>query len=328
MKSKISVIIPVYNVSEFLEKCIESCINQTFRDIEIIIVNDGSTDSSGLIIEKYAGSDERIVIISKENEGVFLSRLKGWNTAQGEYIFYLDGDDYLPEDALEKLYNIAQNDRLDYVIGGLCVVEGGRMKYQKLENTESLLSDDEFFYSLLQCGWNVCGRLIRRSLCNDFIVKPIAMGEDLYQNMQIVPNVKRAKEIQYCVYYYVRHAKSVTCSTDKNRSEFLNLQMMDSVLGLVNELDYDRKMKFTVYYIFRSNLLYFIKNRRQEIRPIIMNHIWSKREARSVIFHYGKLYYFLLAVYIHLPDFTCAALKVFDRLNLISIVRKYKLDKI
>lgn len=328
MKPKISVIIPVYNVSEFLEKCIESCINQTFRDIEIIVINDGSTDNSGLIIDKYVKQDNRIIIISKENEGVFLSRLKGWNIAAGEYIFYLDGDDYLPEDALEKLYNIAKENKLDYVIGGLCCVEKGQLKYQKLENTESLLSDKDFFYYLLQCGWNVCGRLIKKTLCNNFVIRPIAMGEDLFQNMQIAPNVKRAKGIQYCVYYYVRHAKSVTYSTDVNRNRYLHLQMTDSVLSLVDELNYDREMKCVIYYIFRNNLLYCIRNRIQEIRPIIMKYIWNKREARSVIFQYRKLYYVLLAAYIYIPKFTFAALNVFDKLNLIMIVRKFKLHKI
>lgn len=328
MNPKISIVIPVYNVSEFLEKCIESCINQTFQDIEIIIVNDGSTDSSILIIEKYAEADKRIVPVSKENEGLFLARLTGFSVAQGEYIFCLDGDDFLPENALEILYDAARKNDLDYVMGGYCLVKGDNMKYYEYEKLDSILSGKEFLFYLIRSGWNIWGKLIRKSLCNDFLIKPITMGEDLFLNMQILPKAKRAMSIQNCVYYYVKHAKSMTCSTDENRKNKLNLQMIDSILALVDELDYERKMKYEIYYIYRNYLIYFIKKRVQEIRPILMRHIWNKREARSVIFHYGKLYYVLLAAYIYIPEFTAVTLEIFNKLNLMTIVRKSKLHKI
>lgn len=328
MKPKISVIIPVYNVSEFLEKCIESCINQTFRDIEIIIVNDGSTDSSGLIIEKYAEADKRIVLVSKENEGIFLTRLTGFSVAQGEYIFCLDGDDFLPEDALEILYDAAKKNDLDYVMGGYCLVKGDNMEYYEYEKPDSILPGKDFLFYFIRSGWSIWGKLIRKSLCNDFLIKPISMGEDLLLNMQILPKAKRAMSIQHSVYYYVKHAQSIMSSTDENRKNKLNLLMIDSILALVDELDYERKMKYEIYYIFRNHLIFFMKKKVYEIRPIIMKHLWSKREARSVIFRYGKLYYVLLAAYIYMPEFTAVTLEVFNKLNLMTIVRKLKLHKI
>ncbi|WP_455640380.1 glycosyltransferase family 2 protein [Parabacteroides sp.] len=328
MEPKISVIIPVYNVSEFVAKCIESCINQTFRDIEIIVVNDGSPDDSGIIIEKYAGMDKRIVPVFKENEGLLLARLTGCSVAKGEYIFFLDGDDFLPEDALEVLYDAAKANDLDYVMGEFHIVKKGEMEYCKYGKTESVFSGKDFFFYLLNCGWNICGKLIRRSLCNNLIIKPISMGEDLFLNMQIVPKAKKAMAVYHSVYCYVMHDKSMTASTDEERNKFLNLQMTDSVLALVNELDYDQKMKYRIYYIFRNYLIYCMKKRIQEIRPILMKHIWSKKEARSIIFHYGKLYYALLAISVYMPKFTYAVLNIFERLNLIVIVRKCKLHKI
>ena len=328
MEPKISVIIPVYNVGEFVTKCIESCINQTFRDIEIIVVNDGSPDDSGIIIEKYAGMDKRIVPVFKENEGVLLARLTGCRIARGEYVFFLDGDDFLPEDALEQLYNAAKVNDLDYVMGEFCFVEEGNMRYCKSEKLDSILSGKDFFFYVMSNKWSVCGRLIRNSLHNDFIIKPIAMGEDLFHNIQVVPKAKRAMSLHHCVYYYVRHNKSITASTDEERNKFLNLQMTDSILALVNELDYDRKMKYRIYYFFRFYLIYCMKKRIQEVRPILMKHIWSKKEERSIIFHYGKLYYALLAISVYMPKFTYTVLKIFERLNLIAIVRKCKLHKI
>lgn len=321
-KPKISIIISVYNISQFLEKCIESCINQTFRDIEIIVVNDGSTDSSGSIIEKYAGLDKRIVPVTKENEGLLLARLTGCSVAQGEYIFFLDGDDYLPEDALEPLYDAIKANDLDYVMGEHCIVVGDNIEYCKNENSDLILSGKDFLYNLVPKRWNIWGILMKKSLCNEFIIKPISMGEDLFLNMQILPKAKRAMGIRHSVYYYVRHAKSMMSSTDENRNKLWYLQMADSVLALVGELDYDRKMKYKIYYIFRSHLIHYIDKREQEMRPILIKHIWSKREARSVIFHYGKLYYALLAAYIYRPELTFAVVRMVRKLNLKAFVGK------
>ncbi|RYE37019.1 MAG: glycosyltransferase family 2 protein, partial [Sphingobacteriales bacterium] len=115
MPPKISVIIPVYNVSEYLDECLRSAVGQTLQDIEIIVVNDGSTDNSQEIIDRYAAGDNRIVPVVKKNEGLANARKSGLEKAQGEYIFHFDGDDYLPLDALEGLYAKAVETKADIV---------------------------------------------------------------------------------------------------------------------------------------------------------------------------------------------------------------------
>ncbi len=107
MPPKVSVVIPVYNVGKQLEKCLDSVVAQTFPDIEIIVVNDGSTDNSPEIIARYADKDSRIVVIDKSNEGLAYARKSGIEAAQGEYIQHLDGDDFLEPDAIELLYNLS-----------------------------------------------------------------------------------------------------------------------------------------------------------------------------------------------------------------------------
>lgn len=104
MDVKISIIIPVYNVAPYLDACLSSCVNQTFRDIEIIVVNDGSPDMSYQVIAAYAAMDERIVVVNKENAGLIYARKSGLDIARGEYVFHLDGDDYIENNALEVLY--------------------------------------------------------------------------------------------------------------------------------------------------------------------------------------------------------------------------------
>ena len=100
----VSIIIPVYNIGKYLEKCLDSVIAQTFPDIEIIVVNDGSTDNSPEIIARYVDKDPRIVVIDKANEGLAYARKSGIEAANGEYIQHLDGDDYLELDAIELVY--------------------------------------------------------------------------------------------------------------------------------------------------------------------------------------------------------------------------------
>lgn len=110
---KVSVIIPVYNVEKYLRQCLNSITNQTLEDIEIICINDGSTDNSLKILKKYAQKDQRIIIINKENSGAADSRNKGLKIAQGEYIGFVDGDDWIDKNYYEKLYNVALKNGAD-----------------------------------------------------------------------------------------------------------------------------------------------------------------------------------------------------------------------
>ncbi len=114
----VSVIIPVYNADKFLDKCIQSVINQSYTNWELILINDGSTDESGLICDTYAQNDKRIKIIHNKNQGVSVTRNIGINKATGDYLFFLDADDYLPKDSLKTLiYYIEKHPELDVIKG-------------------------------------------------------------------------------------------------------------------------------------------------------------------------------------------------------------------
>ncbi len=110
MIPKVSIIIPVYNVEKYLKECLNSVVNQTLKEIEIICVDDGSTDNSLSILEEYAKKDNRINLLKQENSGAGAARNKGLDSARGEYIYFLDSDDFLELNAIEILYNqIAKN---------------------------------------------------------------------------------------------------------------------------------------------------------------------------------------------------------------------------
>ena len=113
---KVSIIVPVYNVEKYLSTCLDSLINQTLTDIEIICVNDGSTDSSLAILKDFANKDSRIKILDKQNEGVSVARNLGIEVATGQYLMFVDSDDYLIENACEKALNIIEYDGSDICI--------------------------------------------------------------------------------------------------------------------------------------------------------------------------------------------------------------------
>lgn len=134
---KVSVIIPVYNVEKYISKCLDTLINQTLKDIEIICINDGSKDNSLSILKKYAQKDSRIKIIDKQNEGLSVARNDGLKLARGEYIGYVDSDDWVDLDFYEKLYNAAKKYNSDIACGNIIrcgkKVKKYRIKYLKEE---------------------------------------------------------------------------------------------------------------------------------------------------------------------------------------------------
>lgn len=163
-KAKVSVIIPVYNVEKYLRECLDSVISQTLKDIEIICVNDGSPDNSLAILKEYARNDKRFVIIDKKNEGVGRARNDGINKATGEFVCFMDPDDFYPEnDVLESLYNAAKNNNVLVACGEFAEYNGesisqnysGIYKKYLFENDGIIdYKDFQFDYGYIRCIYN------------------------------------------------------------------------------------------------------------------------------------------------------------------------------
>lgn len=128
--AKVSIIIPVYKVEEYLHQCLDSVVGQTLRDIEIICVNDGSPDNCDKILQEYAAADDRIKIINQENAGLAAARNTGLPAATGEYVGFLDSDDWVSLDFYERLYNIAKHYDADVAGGGTAYMYGDKKKHE------------------------------------------------------------------------------------------------------------------------------------------------------------------------------------------------------
>ena len=170
LMKKISIIVPVYNAENYLEKCLQSVFNQDFDDYEVVIVNDGSTDGSVKVIQKFIRKyNEKIVLIEKENGGLSLARNIGIQKATGEYVTFLDSDDYISTDYLKVLYNTAKKYNSDMVASG---------QYKVKENGEII---DSIFYKPDQYGncnlrrLNISGKIYRKDYLNKYgIYFPVA----------------------------------------------------------------------------------------------------------------------------------------------------------
>lgn len=187
MKPKLSVIIPVYNAANFLERCLESVLNQTIKDLEVIAVNDGSKDGSLLILNEFAKRDSRLTVLSKENEGVVLARMAGLRVASSDYIYYLDADDYIEPDLVEEaLFKMQETDSDILLFNFNFCTEGVETLSRPYE--KEFYSNIEFLkYIWMGKGYNALWTYIhKKSLyANIHISKEISFGEDLYLTTQL-----------------------------------------------------------------------------------------------------------------------------------------------
>lgn len=240
---KISVILPVFNTQDFLKNSIESCLKQSLSDIEIIIIDDKSTDSSLKIIESY--KDERIKIIkNKENLGTFLSRNEGIKIANGEYIIFLDGDDYLENESLEILYDLAVSKSADMVNFG--IINKPIIKNATLPkiHTEEILGEEitnQIIIKDFKKSWFiVCARLFKTALVKNaikqlaFIDRHLISSEDSILFFVICLLAKKSVGVKKNFYIYCQNDGSIMRSINKEKL----LKQIDDRTYLKNALDY------------------------------------------------------------------------------------------
>ena len=213
MEKKVSIIIPVYNTQKYLKKCINSIIDQTYSNLEIILVNDGSTDNSLEICKEYEKIDERVFIISGENHGVSHARNMGIRKAKGEYLYFADSDDYLETDAIEKMIQGFEKADCELIIAGYNEVESEEKIVKKSWGKSKLKSDDAKKLILDENGvggylWN---KLFKLSLIKKFEIKfdeTIYVWEDVLFVMEYLDKCKYVCLIDDIVYAYCRRAGS------------------------------------------------------------------------------------------------------------------------
>ncbi len=212
---RFSILVPVYNGEKYLKECIDSILNQTYKNFELIIVDDGSTDNSGVICDEYAEKDSRISVIHQENKGRYAARISCLNNVKGEYVFFVDADDYIASDCLEKINEQIENSSVDVVFFDY-MKENNNGQYE-YESTFPQYADGYFFSAKdkqqidlqflstheLNSLWL---KIFRKDLLNvqelDINCGVFQMGEDAFISARIYKNINTAVYFKYAPYYY------------------------------------------------------------------------------------------------------------------------------
>lgn len=240
-KNLVSIIIPVYNAHEFLDKCINSVINQTYKNIELIMINDGSTDNSLEIINSYSKKYKFIHIFDQKNSGAGAARNKGIQHATGDYLLFLDSDDYIDNDYVETLINNIGNN--DVLVSG----------YKKIQNDKYIFTKKPTYdkWSLYKFNSTSC-KLYLTKFIKDNNIKysdKFKIGEDIYFNLSILSNTNKIKSINYAGYNIV-----VNCNSLTHTSNITKENRKTEMLSLLKNID---KEFGNSKYIYIKMLLFF-----------------------------------------------------------------------
>lgn len=240
----ISIIIPVYNTERYLEKCIESILSQSYKNLEIILINDGSTDTSALICDLLCNRDNRIKVIHKTNGGVSSARNEGLKYASGDYIGFVDSDDWINKDYFETLYNaITRYDADISICGYVSEMDNGSVAKSTAVSEAIVFNNEEaikaMFDGTIFMG-HMCNKLYKKQTVKNIkFEKDIHMYEDLLFNVQTIIKSNKIVFIPSFGYHYVRHEESA-CNSIDNRymsiinaysimKEKLNMEMRDAL---------------------------------------------------------------------------------------------------
>lgn len=305
MNVKVSVIIPVYNCEKYIEECIESLINQTLQECEFIFVNDGSKDKSEEIIKKYADKDERITLINQKNSGVSVARNVGIKKASGEYIGFVDADDYVESNYYEKLYNAAKRNQCEIVICDFKVEVNG--KYNKFNMpfikdkvmNKEYIEDKIYPFFIREDSLNaVWNKLYKSSIINNNKIEfPIELdlGEDGLFNVRAFTYCSRCFFMDYSGYFY----RDVDGSATRNVIEKdyfkralnvyeSNLKEYDKWSIKKDEIEKLKAIKF-LNVVIGLTYIYFVPNENNRLKDrylYVKNMINDEEVSRNINKYY------------------------------------------
>lgn len=282
---KVSIIVPIYNIKEFLPACLNSIIDQTYKDFEAILVDDGSTDGSSLIVDEYASRDSRFVSLHKKNGGLVRAWQDGVKKTSGDYLLFIDGDDFFAVDAISNLMKPVEAHNVDMSIGNFFYdhrPNGGQLVQHQNYMEEGLYAGEkliDIYRNIIPKAGNYlspsrCGKLIRRSVFMEnmhYSNPDISSAEDVNIMLPVLFSCKSVYCSKVNVFYYVNRGTSISHTL---RESFLDGYI--SLIGILEKVIEDKKLpldkdihnlynKYGILwytYVYDSNLAYKDKIRQ------------------------------------------------------------------
>ena len=273
---KVSVIVPIYNVEKYLEKCINSLLSQTLEDIQIILVNDGSKDNSGNIAREYEKNNKnRIIYVEKENGGLSDARNHGLKYATGDFIAFLDSDDYIEKNAYEEMYNKAIEENADYVECDFIWEFPNKIRVDKqypYKNKKEMLS----FVRVV--AWN---KLIKRQLITDNNLEfPKGLRyEDVEFTYKLIPFVNKFAYVDKPFIHYVQREGSIANVQNERTAEIFTV--LDNVIEFYKKNniyeEYRDELEYNyARYLLCSSLKRMCKIKDKTIREKLLTESWER----------------------------------------------------
>ncbi|UTX46973.1 glycosyltransferase [Chryseobacterium sp. MA9] len=315
--SKVSIIVPVYNVENYLTKCLDSLVNQSLSNIEILVVNDGSKDNSGKIIEEYAQRyPEKIKAFSKENGGLSDARNFGLDRAAGDYIGFVDSDDYVSETMFEEMLLLGEKYKAKMVICNIQKVdETGKVtqKLTQLPNMPEKIALENNFSVFSDISYFACNKLFKKELFHQRRFKKGVHFEDIQLIPQLLLECDTIAQTQNFHYQYLERTDSITKThTEKGldmlkavadvenvfnesqyshkKEELKNFQIFEGVYSFLAYLAFVKKEE--IFYSMSDQLVLFMKERQIKIQDILKYSRFGKNYLLSLPLK-KKIFYLL-----------------------------------
>ena len=296
---KVSIIVPVYNVMDYLNRCIDSLINQTLSDIEIILVDDGSTDNSPQMCDNWSKLDQRIKVVHKKNAGLGFARNTGLGMSSGEYVAFVDSDDYVDYNAFEILYNTAKNSNADAVYSYSFVrVKNGIVNYPKITQKEDLVFEGNdtikqiilrMFGSRTQknnipnLGFSVCKTLYKRKCIDDYSLRFVSereyISEDAIFQIDFLCHANKIVRKPICYYYYCYNSSSLTHKYQKGRFDRDVLyckEVRRKMYSISDNANVEQAFNLFLFERARDTMSYVVHNSKENVNQELLEICGNK----------------------------------------------------
>lgn len=275
MENKITVIVPVYKVEAYLNRCIDSIINQTYKNLEIILVDDGSPDGCGEICDMYAVEDDRIVVIHQKNQGLSCARNTGLDIATGEYIAYVDSDDHLDITMIEKMMIYVLQHKLDVIE----ILPKSSNKTVQFDNSFTI--EDPITASkriLANSAFSVWRRIFKKSFIEDMRFLPGLIHQDVFYILDVLKKLPKYGYLDSALYYY--NTDSLSIIRSKYTLEKINVGIRATEYIVNNHLDHPEITEVVKNYVTHYYTAHFFKlSRNTAVDP---NKIFRKRLKKTI----------------------------------------------
>lgn len=267
----VSVVLPIYKVEKYLDRCIESVVNQSYRNLQIILVDDGSPDNCPVLCDKWAEKDSRIKVVHKKNAGLGMARNTGIENADGEFICFFDSDDFVAEDTVEKAYTLAKEKNAEIVTFGFCNVnsDGVTVKTSIPETEKEVYEGEEILDEFLpdmigpdtsngrrtNLWMSMCGSLFSMELIQRTGWRSVSerenISEDVYSLLVLYKDVRCVAVLPESFYSYCENATSLTHTYRKDRYEKIK-HFYDDCIEACDKSGYSDKIKKRLMYPYLS----------------------------------------------------------------------------